>query len=377
MRLPSRLTQLLRVLGPPGAYGGAGRDAISERTLSRIVDLAHRQRVLPTIGARLLERGADPLPPQLATFLTRQNALLSPSSIALVAHARNGERNADLLGQLALIAETLARAGIQTIPLKGGALLEDDPGLPRELTDLDVLVCDPRLAERARDLLLEAGYRDVTDAEFAHDDPLLPDHHQLRPLVLDGHAGSVELHRSVLQTEYDALLSAKDLVENLVDRAGRGRMSAFALALHSILHNRVVDNSYRRLDPGLRSVLDVVQCLRRDRSVQIALIRHADLNPGLVRRSIRASLLLCRLLAPELALPAPGPAARLWWLRVRAVHSVPWLRAPLAGLAFIPFALRRERMEARVGHPLGWWGLLWSRLRFLCRRSATYAREHP
>ena len=366
----SRLVLLLREM-PGGAAGGG---ALNDPDLDGLVHLAFEQRVLPALGAALIRQGADPVPSQLALFLSQQAEPLSARHRALVAHAVNEGRNADLLEQLKRTLGVLHAHGISVIPLKGAAILEADPGVARELTDLDLLVTDATRIEEAREVLLGDGYRDTTAAEYQQETVLL-DEHQLRPLVRDGRAGSIELHRSVLQTEYDRLFSVAFARQHTAHTGAGDRLTTFALALHSIIHNRVVDNSYRRLDPGLRSVLDVIWCSRRDPSIPERLLQHATANPGLVRRSIRASLLLARIIAPELGIPAPRARERWWWFQARALYRVPRLRGPFAALALLPFSLRRERMEARAGHPLGAAALLVARIRFLGTRSARYARD--
>lgn len=368
-RLP-RLVLLLREFPERATASERVRDA----DLDGLVHLAFEQRVLPALGAVLIRQGADPVPSQLALFLSQQAEPLSARHRALVAHAVNEARNADLLQQLARSLTVLRARGISVIPLKGAAILEADPEVARELTDVDLLVTDASRIDEARDVLLGDGYRDTTSAEYQQE-TVLPDEHQLRPLVRDGRAGSIELHRSVLQTEYDRLFSVTFARQHTMHTGADERLTPFALALHSIIHNRVVDNSYRRLDPGLRSVLDVIWCARRDPTTPEQLLQHATANPGLVRRSIRASLLLARMIAPELKIPAPRVRERWWWFQVRALYRVPRLRGPFAALALLPFSLRRERMEARAGHPLSAAALLAARIRFLGTRSARYARD--
>ena len=373
MRSSSRLAALLALLrtrpedaGDASPVGSAGLDGV--------VALAFEQRVLPAVGAELIRRGADPVPVELARFLSRQGERVSDRDRALVAHAMNEVRNADLRAQLARALEVLESRGIAALPLKGAAILEAEPAVARELTDLDLLIRDASRVGDARAALLADGYRDTTAAEYQQE-TVLPDEHQLRPLVRDGHAGSIELHRSVLQTEYDRLFTVAFAEAHLTMHDAGERLTPFALALHSILHNRVVDSSTQRLDPGLRSVLDVIWCARRDPAVPELLLRHADAHPGLVRRSIRASLLVARRIAPEIGIPSPEAGEQWWWVRVRALDRAPALRAPVGALALLPFALRRDRMEARAGSPLRGWALLVARVRFLGARSARYVRE--
>ncbi len=374
MRSSDRLGRLLELLGE-GSRHAQSSDPDHAALLDGVLALAAEQRVLPAVGAALIRRGADPVPAELARFLSQQREPLGARDRALVAVAMNHLRNVDLLEQLVRARELFAQRGITMIPLKGAAILEEDPGAARELTDLDLLVCDEARLEDARDALIGEGYRDVSLDEYDPDPMLLHDEHQLRPLVRPGRQGSIELHRSVLQTEYDALLSKSDLASDAgIGRHGL-RVSPSGLALHSILHNRVVDNSYRRLDPGLRSVLDVLWCLRRDPAVAQRLEDHARTEAGLVARSIRATMLVVRVLTPDLGLPAPGLRARCWWWRVRLVDRAPRVRALLGALSFVAFALRRERMEARAGRRLGAGALLVARARFLVWRSVRFARK--
>jgi hypothetical protein len=122
-----------------------GTSARRARTAPRIAELAAavnhqalasalaRQRVLTLAGARLLQVVPSRLPPP---FRTRMEAVL----------ARARGRARAFIAATGFLADTLERAGIPALPLKGATLaaeLYGDPAL-REYDDIDILV--PRLA---------------------------------------------------------------------------------------------------------------------------------------------------------------------------------------------------------------------------------------
>lgn len=347
--------------------------AFGRKRLGRVMELAERQRVLATVGHVLASNQGRQVSPQFAEFLVQRGSALEPADRALVAAARNTTRNRDLYQQFRSIRSALELAGVDVLPLKGAAILGEDPEFVRELTDLDLLVLDPERMEDARRILLERGYRDATSAEYEHQ-TLLADVHQLTPLLRDGHAGSIELHRTVLQTEYHSLFDTDFTTAHSISTGAGPALTRFAFALHAVIHAGVVDHGIARLDAGLRPALDLVHTFRRDPSVALQLLRHAERSPGAVAHAIRVYILVAGRLAGDLDLPKPGARAEWWWFRTRIVSQAPRLHAVLQRAALAPFALSRERMEARHEGPLGWPALQVSRLRFLISRTRRWKR---
>jgi hypothetical protein len=99
-------------------------------------------------------------------------------------------RNSILLHDLRVAGETLDRAGIEWIPLKGAALLSHsiypEIGL-RVLSDLDILVRTEE-SQRAFDKLLSLGYRKMSESE--------PDARHLHPLV-NSRSTMIEIHKGI------------------------------------------------------------------------------------------------------------------------------------------------------------------------------------
>ena len=125
--------------------GDAGRRALSawrsQAALDRL-DLGSR-RLLPLLYERLQADPADPLLPILRD-----------------AHQQAATKNAALIEATAAAIQTLTDAGIDTIVLKGMALIASGMASPgaRPMADCDLLVPES-LALAARDALLRAGWR--------------------------------------------------------------------------------------------------------------------------------------------------------------------------------------------------------------------------
>ena len=131
-----------------------------------------------------------------------------------------------------------------------------------------------------------------------------------------------------------------------------------------------MDNQYRLLVPPLRAALDVQRLRNQDAQVLDRLREHAARADPEVRRAIAAVLLVVDDLDGSRGLH--GARTLWWWWRVRTLSAHPGLRRAFGGGAMASFALRRERMEARVGHPLGPVRLLWARCVFLVQRTRQF-----
>ena len=346
------------------------RDPASGGELSpAVTGLAEDLRILSDLGRRLTRTRGDSIPEGLAVHLSGRGADVSPDAAAEVAYRLAQRRARDLSDQLAAVCAHLDAAGITAIPLKGAALLEHGDADGRTMTDLDVLICPAARVGDAHAVLVSLGYRDASAQEY-QSVTVLPDQHQLTPLVKDGRAGSIELHRSVLQSEFDPLLPEHLLLANLADTPSGPRFTPFLSCLHAIIHALIVDNQYRLLVPPLRAALDVQRLRNQDAQVLDRLREHAARADPEVRRAIAAVLLVVDDLDGSRG--RHGAQARWWWWRVRTLSAHPGLRRALGGGAMASFALRRERMEARVGHPLGPVRLLWARCVFLVQRTRQF-----
>jgi hypothetical protein len=166
---------------------GADDEARVERLLSGPMDwdeflrLAERHRLLPLCARHLNRLAANRVPPE---------ALLVMRSYA----EQNVERSLRLTGELRTILRRFEEAGIPAVAYKGPVLAQDLYGSValRDMLDLDVLVAKQD-ALRARDLLLERGYRSSVPTGERWDTYLLWSGCNF-PLVHDATGFVVELH---------------------------------------------------------------------------------------------------------------------------------------------------------------------------------------
>lgn len=352
---------------------GATMPSLTARGWRSVTELARRERALPALGEVLERHGQGQMPSGLAVYLQRSGSDVPATAVALGAVAANRDRTRDLIAQLTTIRAALAGAGIAVAPLKGAAVLERFGPVAREMTDLDLLVLEGSV-DAARSVVLSLGYRDVTDEEY-RSATLMPDDHQLLPLMLDGHPGSVELHRSPLQSEFDDHFSLSDARRHLVATGDGPWLTPLGLAIHSIAHSRVVDQGYRRRDLSVRSVLDLAMLADEEPDLPLELRRYSEQCPALMKRGIGAHLLLLGLIRERHRTGRADPRIRFWWWQVRILHRMPKVHRHVRYLVMIPFAMDRDRIEARAGRRLGVVALLVHRLRFLFGRATRYARE--
>lgn len=319
-----------------------------------VLDLAGRERVLPTLGWRLLEAGlVDPVPEALVAPLRSSGRTPQGLQAAVFAYQVNRERMLDLGDQLHQLTGVLDQHGIQWIPLKGAALLLDEvwpQPLSREMTDLDILIPDRLRIAEAEDLLKGIGYREVTLAEHPLD-PVLPDTHQSRALVLEGRSGSVELHRWLMPDEHATHLSTEAVAGRAVHTGGGWRLTPSDMIRHVIAHARISHWSLVTGGAELRSVLDV-GFLLGGKNAPTDLVRSTD--SALLRRAVHAHLSAVSRHFGRDDLPTTI-SGRIWWRWCRTVTSNARLAWLTHDLGMAPVFLRRERMEARTGQPLHGW----------------------
>lgn len=365
---------LISMLGATGTDDASSWSQLSAQDWSRLSRLAVTERVLANLGRRFIDLGYPEPPFVLARARSQRTGPLPPADLATSRYVLNRARNADLADQLQSVTAALAEERIDAVALKGAARLQTESELVRELTDLDLLVLDPAELERAHKVLLRIGYRDATDAEY-QPQTLFPDDHQLRPLLLEGRSGSVELHRRPLESEYDRLLPLDAVVQSHAEAEQPDLLPPLVLALHSIIHSRIVDNSYRRHELALRSVLDLIELTDQDPALIDRLRERAQIAPPELRRAIEAHLYVAAKLDPTLSLGRLRPQIRLWWRWTLLLHRVPRIHRHWRTAALLPFGLRSERMDQRAGKKLSWPELQAWRLRYILKRSQSYLRS--
>lgn len=376
--MPDTATLLCQILST--RYTGElprGLDRLSEEQWASVVALAQDERVLPTLGGILVAGGLAEEPPvALARFVATSARPLGPLQLAAVTATLGRERNRDLDEQIGLLAEALAMADADGVLLKGAGVLVAEANELRQLTDIDVLIRPTERVPAVRAAMLSLGYRDATLEEYPEPTNVITDEHQLRPMLIPGRAGSVELHRSILQSEYDPLLPADEAAATLVPRGRRlHTLSPEHAALHCIVHAFITDQAYRHYDLSLRAALDLTDILTREKSGGVLrfLLRRAETSEAVLRHSIIAALTMVESLTGVPVTAGCSVVARrraAAWVRIaRRLATRPRLHAAVAHARMVPFAMRVDRMEARVGRPLSQWELAVERVRFLARRT--------
>ncbi len=329
--------QLCRLLGG-GWEHGAG-DSLAADDLARLVDLAERRGVLPSLASRAGER----LSGAVAPFPALRRALLD-----------NTRRNLLIMSQALRLARCLNQGGIQPLFLKGTAALLGTDGAEagfRRQVDIDLLLPADALG-RGCDLLLRDGYRCVAEpgapvpadaAEALRAGRL---HHHLPPLAREGYAATVEIHRAPLPPGVGRPEDAADWLGRATASSLRGARFLLPCAEHGILHTALgshVGDGYRaRSDLCPRSLCDHLALLSRLRTAG------AEPDRALLSRRGGAAVALFDSLVRELSgldpEPRIAPAAELrrHLQLMRAGMNSPRLAA----------LLRRQARWRHLGHSL-------------------------
>lgn len=193
---------LCRVIG--GRDDHALARACEDRILPQLVQMADHQDLLPALGMRVDEQ------PDI------KRGLPEPESQLLQQALRdNTRRNMQTVMQALKLARSLNNSGITPTFLKGTAQLltvnEARLGFRKQL-DIDLVVAPEELKAACR-VLLDAGYGFYREATNARSLPgVFHDmkeafrtsaaHHHLPPMVIDGYANCVELHRHFLPRRF-------------------------------------------------------------------------------------------------------------------------------------------------------------------------------
>lgn len=339
---------LLRMLSPDGGHHLAHCPASA---WSSVIAVAERERVLSALGSVAVRSGlARPVPESMARFLEGRGRPTAPMELIALAHSLNQIRTQDLTSQLTRTLAQLADAGIPAAPLKGAAILRDGlwPDVAgREMTDLDILVLDRSQAEQAQQVLIDAGYREPASHEYeVHH--VLPDAHQLIPLRHPGHAGSIEIHRSLLPDEWEWIQPTPEVVERVVHTADGFRLDQVDLARHIISHACLNDRALQRFDLATRATLDIgFLCVSNpDLASKLRDTEMSVLERQAVERVLAGAE---RIWAAQHQSPR---SARASWTVSVVLSDVPTLHAVISHAMLLPVFLDRERLSARAGHPL-------------------------
>jgi hypothetical protein len=213
-----------------------------------VVTLSNGQLVTPALWVALEKKGlTGELPGELRTYLGKL-------------HQLNRERNAHLRAQLLEAVRQLNRINITPVLLKGGMhLVSDmygDPGA-RIMSDIDLLV--PRgETERCMASLQELQYKAEEDIDNHYHER----RHHCAPLSRPGAYGFLEMHRDVLASPYDEILSTELALAEAEPLVLQGYsmkvLSPTHRALHNLLHSQLTDRNHHAGMLSLRSLHEMV-----------------------------------------------------------------------------------------------------------------------
>lgn len=207
---------------------------------------ANNHLLTPALWVALNNKGlADDLPEDLYHYLQEL-------------HQLSVERDRHL--HLLEAVRQLNTAGIVPVLLKGGKHLVTtiyaDPGV-RIMSDIDLLVSRADITS-AHNALQQLGYQPIEDVHGDYHDEF----HHCTPLFRPGDYGTLEIHRSLAENPYEAILPTAVALMELEPLEFEGtRMKVLSPThriLHNIVHSQLVDHLHVNGIIPLRSLHEVV-----------------------------------------------------------------------------------------------------------------------
>jgi hypothetical protein len=256
---------LCRVLG--GQDQKALKECIDARQLSQLFELAQLHDVLPALAVRCNEQDVG------STVLGEEKAALLKQALM-----DNTQRNMKISAQALKLTRQLNLAGNTPLFLKGTARLltseSENIGFRKQI-DIDLIV-QPTELEAAGDAFLADGYSfcqfpDNTSAvpiepgDAASAIKLSTAHHHLPPLVKNGYAATVELHRHFLPSRFQRNNPLGPLFVSAHRVESHGATFKVPRAEHQLIHlilGKLVHDGYlaRRTFP-IREACDYIELL--------------------------------------------------------------------------------------------------------------------
>ena len=254
------------------------------RQLPALFDIAAVNDVLPALAVRCNDQQVS-----TDTLSEHQRSKLEQALID------NTVRNMQIKAQALKITTQLNRAGITPLFLKGTVQLLDpstkDLGF-RKQVDIDLLVA-PEQLEVAANVFLDTGYTFYNiNAGFSSETTLPLDtptairrsaaHHHLPPLVKEGYATTVELHRHFLPKRFQRKNPLEPLFETAHEQQYHGaRYLTPALEyqlIHLLLGKMINDGHLARLTFPVREACDYLKVIESGgRNIDQGLIkRHCE-----------------------------------------------------------------------------------------------------
>jgi len=256
---------LCRVIG--GQDNIALTKALDDHILQQLLDMAQYLDLAPALAMRVDAQPAV------------KNALAQDERDSLQqVLGDNTRRNMQTVMQALKLARTLNGIGIKPTFLKGTAQLltvnEARLGFRKQL-DIDLVVA-PEELKGACQALLDAGYGFYREATNARSQPgVFHDieegfrtsaaHHHLPPMVSDGYANCVELHRHFLPRRFQRKNPLGPLLASAREHESHGAIfkvpSAEYQVIHMVLGKLVNDGHLARRDFPIREGCDFIELL--------------------------------------------------------------------------------------------------------------------
>ena len=352
------LAQLLRSAASPSDF--------TDEHLVEVALAADRMGLAPALWGHGVRAGWwHPVPDDAAELVRhRSDKPFGQPELALQASlSLNRKRIADLLAQGEDIEIQFRLAGIRPVRLKGWHTISagwwPDPA-ERTMTDLDVLVSLDR-SDEASDILRGMGYVAIESGHTSLAD------HELAPVRLPGHAGSVEVHLELLLKRWAGVLGADEVLD------GDHQMSTTDAATHLIAHAQLQDESYLLGRVPWRALYELALLLQSDRRSDIDwnLVRSRFADAG-AERALDGFLWQSSMLFGADVPPRSGRVPTRSRLAL-AVVDRPRLGAAFAWLAYLPRSLSANRMRALEPDRPPWR----TRLEYIVSSARAKAKLHP
>lgn len=227
---------LCRVIG--GEDRNALALALNDKILPQLVELARTQELLPALATRVNRH------PEIKQALGEPERLLLQQALQY-----NTQRNMQTVMQALKLARVLNDAGITPIFLKGTAQLltfnEKRLGFRKQL-DIDLVVSPTELEDSCK-ALLNAGYGFCRQANNKNNEPVVfhdiqralqesSAHHHVTPMVFDGYANCVEVHRHFLARQFQGKIPLEALIDTACQHESHGATFQVPSAEYQIVH---------------------------------------------------------------------------------------------------------------------------------------------
>ncbi|MCD6178820.1 MAG: nucleotidyltransferase family protein [Bacteroidales bacterium] len=184
---------------------------------------------------------------------------------------QNRERNRAILNQVEDITTLLRSNNLKPVYLKGTAHLLDglyEDIAERMLSDIDLLL-EENEAKRAWDLLKNKGY--VEHNKFG--ETAFGEHRHLNELIKDNKIASVEVHRRLLEGEYDKKFNWKT-VKGKINKSqsplGALILSDKDMTLHNMMNVQMNDKAKSTYKLLLRQSYDLMLLAKRENPLEIS-----------------------------------------------------------------------------------------------------------